>query len=510
MSKKKQGPKSHFTNTPAPAQRELTVYSGGFAVVQEWRKLDLSKGLNQVLIDGMPHTYFANSLMLFEYTGDGDLTVTQRSLRPANLTPDSLLSKSIGQEITIRLHSGGGKQSVVKGELLAYSGNKLIVKLANGRTWMGNTTDDMELGELPQGLTNNSALDVEVDATKTGVYQAKLVYFAGGLQWNSFHQAVYDEKAGVLRRFSSEVGVTNNSGTVFGEAQLKLLFGDIGMQDAHREVMFMAAAAPAGGRSAKSRQQSVESVGEQKLYQIEGKVSLTHGENKEIPLFAAADVPVEQEYFLPYDVARQHGPEDENLQPVSVKLKLINNAESQLGKPLPAGRVNIFQLDSGGSPQFVGACQLGHVADGERFELGLGTTSDIKADRCLLSFEEDQPEPKRPEPPRTVRPLGGPDVGRPRNPHDVLRRDVLAGEEPEGEEEKPLYRTEVRAVTVHNFKSDREVSVTVHDEFPAQAEVKVESDHKFDVKTASAQAARLTVPAKGKVTLKYSVRYRVR
>jgi hypothetical protein len=509
MTKKKQGPKSHFTNTPAPAQRELTVYSNGFAVVQEWRKLDLSKGLNQVLIDGMPHTYFANSLMLFEYTGEGDLTVVQRSLRPANLTPDALLSKSVGQDITIRLHSGGGKQSTIKGELLAYSGNKLIVKLANGRTWMGNATDDMELGELPQGLTNNSALDVEVDATTTGVYQAKLLYFAGGLQWNAFHQAVYDEKAGLLRRFNCEVGVLNNSGTVFGQAQLKLLAGDIGMQDAHREVMFMAASAPAGGRAAKSRQQSFESVGEHKLYPVDGKVSLTHGENKEIPLFAATDVPVEQEYYLPYGVARQHGSEDEALEPVSVKLKLVNNAESRLGKPLPAGRVSIFQLDSSGSPQFTGAAQLGHIADGERFELSLGTSGDIKAERCLLSFEEDQPEQKRPEPPRPLRPLGGPDVGKPRNPHDLLRHDVISGEESE-EEEKPLYRTEVRAVNIHNFKSDREVSVTVHDEFPAQAEVKVEGEHKFEGKSQTAQFARVTVPSKGKVTLKYTVRYRVR
>lgn len=509
MSKKNtSGQKAQLINVAAPEHRELTVYNTGFAVVQEWRKLDLSQGLNQIQLDGMPNTYQNNSLLLFEYAGEGALTLGQGSLRPANLTPEALLSRSVGQQVTVRLHSGGSKQTTICGKLLQYSGNQLIVQLSSGRTWIGNASDDMELGEVPEDLTNSSALVLDVDATAAGAHQAKFLYFANGLQWKAFHKAVYDEKAGLLKLFKSDVGVTNNCGTAFNHSQLKLLAGDIGLPDA-REMIF-AAAPMAAGRSMKSaavREASFESVGDQKLYVVDGNVSLAVGENKEIPLFAAGDVPVEREYFLPYCPARQHGPEDESLEPVSIRLRLLNNADSKLGKPLPAGRVSIFQLDSSGSPQFTGAAQMDHVADGERFELLIGASSDIKADRRLVSFEEDEPEVKKPEPPRTVHPLGGPDVGRPRNPADLVNQDALEGGD---EEEKPRFRTEVREVTVHNFKTDREVSVNVYDEFPSHAEVKVDREHKFEAKTATTHAARLTVPAKGKVVLTYTLKYSVR
>src|SRR5262249_39802275 len=151
-------------------------------------------------------------------------------------------------------------------------------------------------GELPDGLSKKASLIVGAECATSGGVKARILYRTSGFSWNALHSAIYDEKKGEITRFESWAAVSNGSGASYHDAALTLLAGNIQPQDdfgggAHLEGVAMAAAAPMGKR-ANLRQAKAESVGEQKLYVVPERVTISEGENKQIPLFAANKVPV--------------------------------------------------------------------------------------------------------------------------------------------------------------------------------------------------------------------------
>jgi hypothetical protein len=66
-------------------------------------------------------------------------------------------------------------------------------------------------------------------------------------------------------------------------------------------------------------------------------------------------------------------------QNASVRLNVVNCDKDNLGMPLPAGMVKVYQFNSTKNLQLVGTATISHIAKDEAFQLNIGTTSDIKA-----------------------------------------------------------------------------------------------------------------------------------
>jgi len=77
---------------------------------------------------------------------------------------------------------------------------------------------------------------------------------------------------------------------------------------------------------------AVQSVGEQKLYTLPGKVDINVGENKQVPLLSAHDVPVDAEYYFSVS-----GDTDGGKQSVNLRLQRLQRSESEPGQA-PARR----------------------------------------------------------------------------------------------------------------------------------------------------------------------------
>ena len=504
-----------------PDSVEVTVYQhGGLAVVREKRGVDLIAGPNQVYLEGLPTQYQLNSLTVLDYEGEGELKLGPVSYRAANLDKQRILSASVGKRVTVKEILNNGRVSNINGILRAALGNELAVERTDNKRLILVPAGQVELDEgLPAGLSSTPSLMMLPTATSAGKYGLNLLYEAGGLQWTARYSAFYDEKANKLSRLEASVAITNQSGARFLNALVKLLASaNYGQPHAYAEGMVMAAAAPMGGGMRKQALRHydapVETVGEAKMYSLPERVTIADGETQQVTLFLAREVPVKREYFLTAGGYDNEPGQDAQKLPVYVRLRLKNDKDSNLGAALPAGEVSILQPDASGSPQKTFTASLSATAEGEKFKLEYGPSADIKAERVLVSAVETEEgeESSEPEAPQfPIKPLGGP--GMPGDRARDIARDVVTApkqhRQTRDEDEGPArYREEERQLTVHNYKGEA-VEVLVSEYVPENAEFLNQPEGYTIAQEPTGATLRVKVPAKGKTTLTYRLRWQL-
>lgn len=485
------------------ADQSLTIYNQGFGIVQETRELRLVAGSNEVQLEGIPLQYVPNSMKTIHSATDENVVVTGVSHQPASMNVAQVLARLDGQEVELKHRSNSGRERWTSGTLVGFLNDKVLLSKGNSRNALINVSDIAEIGfsaSVTEDLTKSSCLALSVDSERPGVFKVRVLYHTRGLSWQATHSATYDEKNGKLTDFESWASVDNRSGTAFASSRLTLLAGDV--TPPQQDYGFEAAAAPmmsAAGGAKRARNAQSESVGEQKAFQVDGDFVIADGQNKLIPLVSARDVPVTREYFVPPMPTYSRGHTTEDTKPAMIRLRLKNDSESHLGVPLPAGEVKIYQADSRGDIQLTGTANIEHSAAGETVGFVIGTSTDIKAERKLVSRTDGTEGGGNNNP----KPLGGPDVGMPgRGAQDRARRAAVAHHE---EPTASRFVDEVWEVTVHNFKTDSEVQVTVLEDLPGRHEF-LENSHKFNSERANRYSASLNIPANNKATLRFAVR----
>lgn len=523
---------ANLVTSAQPDSLELTVYQHGDAVVHESRTVELASGKNHILLEGLPQQFVEDSFEISEVGGPGNFKLGPDSFSPADLSVQALLQKAVGGRITFIEQT---QQGVLRhtGKLVHLLGNQVVLETAEGFQIL-SVTPKFELPDLPKGLSATPALMLEPSVSEAGAYVIDSMYETGGLSWSARYSIRFDEKSGLVTRLACRVKLTNETGANYEDAVFKLLAaanssrarsgmrpkGGMARAASFESAMPMAAAMAAP--EADSAQ--VESVGEQKLYVLSEALSIRNGQTKRPYLHVASDVkPETVELYLPatygYYPATAQGKDDDRKLPVFIRLRLRNDREHNLGFALPAGDGAVFQPDSSGKYQKTDPhINLPATADGEAFKVDLSTpSSDVKATRRLVEFHQDPeveeveevtPEGGLPDFPITT--PGGPDVGTPGH-HSRVRREVAesAGRGKKKETKPaPRFRREVREVTVFNFK-DKDVEVLVQEWLPGDDFELLNSTHDFAEKATSQGTFRVSVPAKGKSTLTYALKWQI-
>jgi hypothetical protein len=135
--------------------------------------------------------------------------------------------------------------------------------------------------------------------------------------------------------------------------------------------------------------------GEYYAYPIPAKTTLADGAIERVPLFARLPaVACERAYETAPQADAWQPPQplldpgynnDTGPQPVKATVSFANAKASGLGRPLPAGRVRVF--DGG---DFLGESQLAHTPDGAEIHLQVGTAFDLSAERVRKAFQVDR------------------------------------------------------------------------------------------------------------------------
>lgn len=357
----------------------LTIYSGDLALVDEIRRVDLAAGRTRLALTGVGAAVRPDSVLLEA----PDLRVLERSLAFDLLTPQRLLEASVGQKVrVVRTHPETGEETVLEAELLAIAGGPV---LRIGERIETAPPGRIVFDTLPPGLRERPTLLAEVETASAGPRDASLRYLTGGLSWQADYVAHLDE-SGTRLDLTGFVSLTNDSGTSFEDATLRLVAGVVnqaapaprgkGLRMATMEAM----AVPAMDMAAP------EAAGDRYLYRYDRPVNLAERESKQLTLFQAAEVTVARRYEFvelvnPFPGADEIGPIQ-----ASILLELENAKGAGLGRPLPAGTVRVYEAAAGG-PLFSGEDRIAHTPEGESLELNLGRAFDVTGTARTTAFE---------------------------------------------------------------------------------------------------------------------------
>ncbi len=291
-----------------------------------------------------------------------------------------------------------------------------------------------------------------INSKVSGKKKLELTYKTTGFSWVADYVAVLDKDDKKID-LNAWVTINNTSGATYKDAKLKLVAGDVNTVKETRSSRVMlaknAVAAEACYDEAAGFQE--QSFFEYHIYKLQRKANLKDNEKKQIEFTAAQNIPVEKKYT--YESSKNNK--------VEISLKFKNNKASNLGIPLPKGKVRVFKSD-GDSIEFVGEDQIDHTPENKDMKLTIGNAFDVTAERKRTSSSSNN----------------------------------------SAKQSEESYE-----ITLKNAKAEA-VKVDVIEKFYGWSNWKITSNsQKFEKKDSNTAVFEVDVPAKGEKKVTYKVKY---
>jgi hypothetical protein len=373
----------------------VTVYNGNFACVREARELDLRKGENAMRLTDMSAQLEPDSVILRE-TGDDAFGVEILEQRYVNepLTQDLMLRGMEGKEVRFRVEDKDGAAHEETGTLLRGPRREAgpVVQMADGVRF-GLPGQPLFDGVDAAAFLKPS-LEWRLWSGKEGKVPVEVAYLTRGLSWEATYNLVAPEDGGDEFSFSGWVGIRNDSGKDYPDAEIKLVAGDVAKlarQPAYRRKQYeMAIAADAAAALPEER-----AFDEFHLYVMPRRSTLESGELKQIEFLRADGVKGERKYV--YEPLRdwrgRHANSDRaaglnDEKKVAVRIEIPNSETNGLGVPLPKGKMRLYRRDAkDGRSEFTGEDAIDHTPKDEAVRLDNGYAFDLVAERKQTDFE---------------------------------------------------------------------------------------------------------------------------
>ncbi len=350
--------------TIATAEVAITVYNDNLGLVRENREFDFPKGVGEIrFIDVaaqiIPTSVHFNSdrAILLEQNYEYDL-----------VDPQKLMAKYIDYKVELITEDGS-----FTGTLLSAQGGAVLREDDGSiRSISKDRIVNVHFSQLPEGLITRPTLVWMTESKKGGKGNAEISYLTRGISWEAEYVAVTDNNDKNLD-LSGWVNIKNNSGATFENAQIKLMAGDVKIEQNRKRysIEFSASSeSAAGGRDQFKEQEFYE----YHLYTLQRNSTIRDNQMKQISLFPAAKAPIEKEYrYEPYQGTK-----------VKVYLEFKNEKKAGLGIPLPKGLVRVYKEGPDGGLEFVGEDRIDHTPTDETVRISTGNAFDVVGERVRL------------------------------------------------------------------------------------------------------------------------------
>jgi len=391
---------------------DLTIYNENLSLVRELRLMRLMKGVEHVVLPEIPSTIDGTSLHFQSLTDPQSVKILEQNYQYDLVHQGKILEKYLGKEVEfVRYDPDQKKEYSVVGRLLSTGylpqpvyGNQAMNFVAtgdmvaeiNGKIEI-NPAGRIVLPGLPEGLILRPQLDWLVSSTRGGEHRAEISYLAGQLSWSSNYVAVMDRNDASLD-LTGWVTLTNNSGTTFNGAGLKLVAGDVNIiREGFRKFQATGREMLAADESEPQFKQT--DLFEYKLYSLQRRTDIRNNETKQIELVSGRSVPSKKVFI--YDglddqwrywyrnsaYSSQSSFGQQSNPKVGVFVTFRNEEAGGLGIPLPKGKVRVYKRDDDGKEQFVGEDEIDHTAKDEEIRLYLGNAFDLVGERAQKDFK---------------------------------------------------------------------------------------------------------------------------
>ncbi len=354
--------------------------SEGYAIVHEQRALKLSGGQQALVIDGLPATLDPEAVSLD--LGAGTRVLAQRVLSTGD---GGTLAAHRGQTVMIGVRSGP-----VAGTLLGLDNGALIVRDESGAVIYVREYDTLRFtqgGGLP-----GSTLQLTVDG-KPGDVAAALTYPTSGLGWRAAYSALLLDGAACRMRLDALASIANRSGRDYAGANLKLVAGapniarPVARMYAGKTTMAAAAAAAPQALPEQS------ALGDYRSYAVDGTLDLPDASVTQVPLYAAKDFDCERRWIVANGGAwfpqkpmlnKDDIPVSDMPGPVASELRFTPTEN------LPAGHLRVLTRDKDGRVEFLGEARVDDTQKGRAVPIALGSAFDLLARRERTTFSVDK------------------------------------------------------------------------------------------------------------------------
>jgi hypothetical protein len=352
----------------------ITVYNSNLGLVKDVRRLTLPSGVTELKFGEVAAKIMPQTVHIKSLTDPTRLQVLEQNYEYDLLTPQKLLEKFVGKEITI-LKDG------VEVPITILSTNQGVVYKLGGRIFTGQP-HNLIFPNIPNNLISQPTLVWLLENRSAAPQQIEATYLTQGITWKADYVAVLDSKDKNMD-LNGWVTLDNQSGATYQNARLKLVAGDVnrvveqrGAADAVRalaEVSAKATPAPF----------SEESFFEYHLYSLQRPTTVNDQQIKQVALLSSDNVPVIKRYFYygAHQYLRQRYGVPISTQKVGTYVEIANKKDNRLGMPLPKGVLRVYKADADGSLQFIGEDRIDHTPKDETIKIKMGDAFDIVGER---------------------------------------------------------------------------------------------------------------------------------
>ncbi len=402
-----------FATTPAQTQPlrtgtagdrssvDLTIYNRNLSLIREERSITLPRGMSRLLVPDIPTTIDGTSLHFLSLTEPGAVRVLEQNYQYDLVHTSKLLERYLGKQIEfVRIEPSTDKEYTVSGRLLSsgYTGQSLhggMIAEINGKIEV-NPSGRLLLPALPEGLILKPQLEWLVSNLRDGSHKAEISYLAGGLTWSSDYVALLDASDAKLD-LTGWVTLTNNSGTTFSNAGLKLVAGDVNVVEEGFAGSLRAGKTMMTDAMEEPQFKQTE-LFEYKLYTLQRRTDVRNNETKQVELISGKSVPSRKMFiydglagqwrmwFNNQSYRSQSSFGQQSNTKVGVYMTFRNEEKGGLGIPLPKGKVRVYKRDQEGKEQFIGEDRIDHTPKDEEVRLYLGNAFDIVGERAQMDF----------------------------------------------------------------------------------------------------------------------------
>ena len=355
---------------------------GGYAVVREQRALTLALGVHDLVIGNLPSSLDAEALALGFPKGDATV-LSQRLLLAQGQS--AALTGLTGHSVDVL---GSGGQTLASGTLLR-AGDGLLIRDSAGRTTLVTTYAGVRTSgtDFPTG----SSLSLRVDASRAGATTAVLSYPTAGIGWRAAYVGTLQAGNSCRMQFEAHASIANRSGRDWKDTQLTLIAGEpnFAKQSAPRPMMMKAARSMASDGAGAMPEQST--LADYRSYRLPGAIDLPDGSVSQVPLYATRALDCERTALF------ENGNSYQPSQPmVSDNFNqesggaIISTLKLRAFDSLPAGYLRVLTADKNGTPQFIGEGRINDTAKGSDATITLGTAFDLHAQRTRTHFSVDK------------------------------------------------------------------------------------------------------------------------
>lgn len=218
-------------------------------------------------------------------------------------------------------------------------------------------------------------LIIEFEAKEKKSQIINLCYFTSAIFWNAYYNLIFDDN--YRAKLDLDFVIENKSSVNYKKSKTYMIIGDIDLNEP-RSIEVFALKAQSFEQASNPEMKLTQTMDFYK-YELDYLLDIERQKNMRINYFKNLNISYIKEYV--YEARK----DDKN---IYANFIIDNNRKNNLGFPLPAGRIAVFN-EKNGILHYVGRDSISDVQENEKITVNTGKVFDIMADRKLISKKKN-------------------------------------------------------------------------------------------------------------------------